>query len=294
MTFRNLSTSCHTRLGAGTHRAGGKNIVLPWIIWIFKFPFGICDFPLFHIIPFLENCPSSRCAAVANSICNDFYVSCTALHLFRFDSIINSLLQADVIIYLNVLLLFFFVLHVSCSLPFVICIIFIKKGPTNALRYVNTILLHSNHQYVSVIHVIILRAMRTRTQIQIVISAFVLCCFCNWPSGFWFGILINKRNKAKQSNSCPGLNRPWGFHEVEAHRPQGIRHMEVVRLSALPTGRLYLQEIFLVLASVRGWVDPRAILRPEGLYQWKIVMTPSGNEPSNFRLVPRASLKNRH
>jgi hypothetical protein len=53
----------------------------------------------------------------------------------------------------------------------------------------------------------------------------------------------------------------------------------VVRLSALHTGRPLPPGRFLLLISVRGLVDPRAMVRLEGLGQLKNSLTSLGIKP---------------
>jgi hypothetical protein len=84
--------------------------------------------------------------------------------------------------------------------------------------------------------------------------------------------------------------RPW-----QALRFPGGWGSQILRQSAHEGGKVVssthrpplLQVIFLVLIYVGGWVDPRAIVRPEGLCQWKSPVTPSGIEPATFRFVPQ-------
>jgi hypothetical protein len=87
----------------------------------------------------------------------------------------------------------------------------------------------------------------------------------------------------KKINPITGLDRPWGFQEVEVPRFQDSRHMKVVRLSAVRTGSLYTTGNIPVTHFCWRLSHPRATVRPEGLCHWKIPTTPSGIGPANLQ-----------
>ena len=61
--------------------------------------------------------------------------------------------------------------------------------------------------------------------------------------------------------------RPCGSRRLRLPDSRQSAH-KGFKLQPKATAAFTLQEIFLVLISVRGWVNPRSIVRPEGLCQW--------------------------
>jgi hypothetical protein len=84
-----------------------------------------------------------------------------------------------------------------------------------------------------------------------------------------FESLLYCRMKAVQLQAWAG---PWGCKRFRLPEFQDNRHIKVVWLSTLRTCRLYHQEISMVLISSRGYVDLKAIVQPEGLSHWKILI----------------------
>jgi len=112
--------------------------------------------------------------------------------------------------------------------------------------------------------------------------------FCYLVGGCVVGWLVKK---ASPVESWTGS---YGFRRLRLPEFQENRHMKAVILSALRTGRLCPQVTCLVLISVTGWVDPRAIARPEGIRQWKIPMTPLEIDPATKLLAAQCSNQPQH
>jgi hypothetical protein len=75
---------------------------------------------------------------------------------------------------------------------------------------------------------------------------------------------------------CPEGSRKLKFPDYVTMAQNGGKVVSLTQRPFLPAE--------LLLEAVRGWVDPRAIVRSEGC-QWKIPITPSGIEPATFRFV---------
>jgi hypothetical protein len=104
------------------------------------------------------------------------------------------------------------------------------------------------------------------------------------------GTIKQSHYRPWQALRVPGV---WGFQILRQSAHEGGKVVSPTHRPPLP------QKIFLVLISVRGWVDARSIVRPEGLCQWKNRVTPSRRKHTesykyllSFTTPPYTNLEN--
>jgi hypothetical protein len=103
--------------------------------------------------------------------------------------------------------------------------------------------------------------------------------------------LQKSRTLRSKAIPCTCLEKTRAFQETEAPIFHDSQHMKMVSPMHC---QLYLQEIFLVIISVRGWVGPGSTVRSEGIYQCEIPVTPLVIEPETFRLLDQCFNRLKH
>jgi len=140
------------------------------------------------------------------------------------------------------------------------------KNPTNRVHRLHLSFLYSHWQ---------------QSEVRFGISCYLSvikteCVYCAVPSESWYiYIYIYITTTKVPLQAWTGLegSRKLRFPDFVTTAQDGGK---VVSLT-------HRQEILLVLISVRGWVDPRAIVRLEGFFMsMKNPLTPAGIEPVTF------------
>jgi hypothetical protein len=103
--------------------------------------------------------------------------------------------------------------------------------------------------------------------------------------------LHKSRTLRSKAIPCTCLERTRAFQETEAPIFHDSQHMKMVSPMHC---HLYLQEICLVIISVRVWVGPGYTVRSEGMYQCEIPVTPLVIVPETFRLLDQCLNRLQH